>query len=63
MKIDEFFRKYHFHDSLITGVEPDLSANVVILTISFCNWMQDDYTPDQPETIDLKLRFNNVERF
>ncbi len=34
-----------------------------MMSISFCNWIQDHYTPDQPEIIDLKVQFYNVKRF
>jgi hypothetical protein len=63
MKIVEFFKKYWFHDSLIEKVDSDGESNLVTLSISFCNWMQDDYKPDQPQIVDMNVIFHNVQHF
>ncbi len=63
MKIIEFFNKHYFHDSLIEKIESDGESNLVTLSINFCNWMQDDYRPDQPEMVDMKVVFHNVQHF
>ena len=63
MKIIEFFNKHYFHDSLIEKIESDSEGNVVKLSINFCNWMQDDYKADQPQTVVMTVVFHNVQHF
>ncbi|MBQ2620628.1 MAG: hypothetical protein IJF84_04755 [Thermoguttaceae bacterium] len=59
MKLSELVEKHYFHDSSLCGFEYDDNGNVV-LTISFCNWMQDYYVEGEPEILKISLRFNNV---
>ena len=59
MNSKELLEKYYFHDSSLCGFEYDDNGNVV-LTISFCNWMQDDFVQGDDEVLKILLRFNNV---
>ena len=63
MKITEFFYKYDFHDSLIENIIHDCEENIVTFRISFCNWMQDEYRPHEPEIVDMKVCFHHVQHF
>ena len=60
MKLDELTSTYSFHDSLLESVVYDEDARTAVLEIDFCNWAQDNYTSDMPETMMIQLHFNNV---
>jgi len=60
MKPEELILRYNFHDSLLEGIKYDEDLNALILEVDFCNWAQEDYTSDIPETMIIQLCFNGV---
>jgi hypothetical protein len=60
MKLKELTEKYCFHDSLLESIEYDKLAKTATFEIDFCNWAQDGYTNDKPETMIVRLNFKEV---
>jgi hypothetical protein len=60
MKLDELTRKYNFHDSLLESIHYDENAKTAVFEVDFCNWAQDGYTKDKPETMIVRLNFRGV---
>lgn len=58
MRITDLLEKYNFHDSLLDDVIVEDSK--VILSIDFCNWMQEDYIDSMAETEEVQLVFTQV---
>lgn len=63
MTIQEFARKYDFHDSCITNIDYQNDDAILIMEIDFCNWSQEGYTPDEPELIKLRLVFSGIHSY
>lgn len=63
MKISELLQRYDFHDSLIESINFDKNNSRVSILIFLCNWLQKDYTDNQPENIRIQLVFHNVTCF
>jgi len=61
MKIKELAEKYCFHDSLLESIEYDEQKKTATFNVDFCNWAQENYTDDAPETAMIQLCFKGVD--
>ena len=61
MKIDEFIKNYNLHDSLLEDIKYDAANNIVLLTIDFCYWQQDNYKDETLETETIIIKFNETD--
>ena len=61
MKLEELASKYCFHDSLLESVDYNEQEKTASFEVDFCNWAQDGYSDDMPETTMIRLCFKGVE--
>jgi len=61
MKLEELIKKYCFHDSLLESIKYDEQLKTAVFEIDFCNWAQEDYLEEHPETTIVYLHFKDVE--
>ncbi|CAH2213574.1 hypothetical protein [Tepidibacter aestuarii] len=59
--INDFFKKYYFHDSLVKNILYDGSK--LVIDIELCYWKQSEYNAYDEEIRDIKLIFENVLNF
>ncbi len=61
MKLSELSEKYYFHDSSLEHSWFDKEKNELILEIELCTWMQDWYSEESDNDIEIiYLVFRNV---
>lgn len=60
MKLTELLKKYYFHDSSLESFQLDEQSKTLVMEITFCNWMQDDYVDEMEETSNVNLTFCGV---
>lgn len=61
MKLSELSEKYYFHDSSLEDSWFDKEKNELILEIELCTWMQDWYSEESDNDIEIiYLVFRNV---
>lgn len=63
MTIQEFDKKYNFHDSDIHSISYDGKAKMITIVFDFCYWMQNDYKKGETENGLLKVIFNGVDNY
>ena len=52
--------KYNLHDSLIESFRFDPFSKTAFLEIDLCNWMQDGYEENEPESKTITIVFYDV---
>ena len=60
MNLQVFFEQIDFHDSGIDNFQYFSLQQKLILTIEFCNYLQNNYQLNEPETTMNKLMFSGV---
>ena len=63
MTLQEFRRKYYFHDSSIEKIEYDAENKTLTLTIEFCFWAQLWYDKTTPKNGLIAVTFEDVSLF
>ena len=63
MKIQDFDKKYYFHDSLVDSIVYNSEKHELVIIFDFCYWAQADYKKDKPETGLLKVTFRGVKKY
>jgi hypothetical protein len=63
MSLQQFFERLYFHDSVVERLEYLPQEQKLILSLDFCNYMQDGYQENEPENIPGNLTFVGVTDF
>lgn len=63
MRISQFLKNYILHDSSIDEILYDSITQSCKFKIELCNWMQEGYKDDEPETIYGRLHLLGVTKF
>lgn len=63
MKIQDFDKKYYFHDSLVDSIVYNSEKHELVIIFDFCYWAQADCKKDKPETGLLKVTFRGVKKY
>lgn len=63
MKIQDFDKKYYFHDSLVDSIIYNSEKHELVITFDFCYWAQADYKKNKPETGLLRVTFKGVKKY
>lgn len=63
MKCIEKIRKYQLHDSMVIMINNDIDKKTIEFEIELCNWMQENYSKDEPEFIVGKIIFSGTSNY
>jgi len=63
MKCIDKIRKYQLHDSMVIMINNDVDNKLIEFDIELCNWMQENYSKDEPEFINGKIIFSGTSNY
>lgn len=55
--------KYNLHDSLIEELNYNKDENRLEIKIELCNWKQIEYKDTEPELVDIRIVFDDIQQY